>query len=152
MSLRWLLAAVHLMGLGVGLGAVWARARTLQGELDPARLRQVFYADTWWGLAAVIWIATGFWRLLGGMEKGTDYYLRNYLFWVKMGCLGLILILEIAPMTGLIRWRIKAARGEVVDTRRAIRFATISMIQAALVVLMVLAATGMARGYGSAHS
>jgi putative membrane protein len=112
----------------------------------------VFYADTWWGLAAVIWIATGLWRLLGGLEKGTDYYLHNYLFWVKMGCLGLILILEIAPMTGLIRWRIKAARGEVVDTSRAIRFAAISMIQTALVVLMVLAATGMARGYGSAHS
>jgi len=152
MSLRWLLAAVHLMGLGVGLGAVWARARALQGELDPARLRQVFYADSWWGLAAIIWIASGLWRLLGGLEKGTDYYLHNYLFWVKMGCLGLILILEMAPMTGLIRWLGKAARGEVVDTSHANRFAAISTIQAVLVVLMVLAATGMARGYGSAHT
>jgi putative membrane protein len=152
MSLRWLLAAAHLMGLGVGLGAVWARARALQGELDAARLRQVFYADSWWGIAAVIWIATGLWRLFGGLEKGTAYYLHNYLFWVKMACLALILILEIAPMTGLIRWRMKAARGEVVDTSRAKRFAVISMIQAILVVLMVLAATGMARGYGSAHT
>ena len=152
MSLRWLLAAIHLLGLGVGLGAVWARARALQSELDSAGLRQLFYADTWWGVAAVIWIASGLWRLLGGLEKGTEYYLHNYLFWVKMGCLALILILEIAPMTGLIRWRRTAARREVVDTSRANRFAVISMIQAVLVVLMVLAATGMARGYGSAHS
>jgi uncharacterized membrane protein len=45
-------------------------------------------ADTWWGLAAVIWIATGLWRLVGGLEKGTDYYRHNYLFWVKDGLLG----------------------------------------------------------------
>ena len=88
MSLRWLLAAVHLLGLGAGLGAVWTRARALQGELDPARLRQVFYADSWWGVAAVIWIASGLWRLLGGLEKGTEYYLHNYLFWIKNGLSG----------------------------------------------------------------
>ena len=31
MTLRWLLAAVHLLALGIGLGAVWARARSLAG-------------------------------------------------------------------------------------------------------------------------
>ena len=25
MTIRWLLAAVHLLALGIGLGAVWAR-------------------------------------------------------------------------------------------------------------------------------
>ena len=34
MTVRWLLAAVHLLALGVGLGAVWARGRALAGELD----------------------------------------------------------------------------------------------------------------------
>jgi len=51
-------------------------------------------------------------------------------------------------MIGLIQWRRLVARGEVPDTRAASRFARISFIQAALVVLMVLAATAMARGYG----
>jgi uncharacterized membrane protein len=40
------------------------------------------------------------------------------------------------------------ARGEIPDARSAGRFARISFIQATLVVLMVLAATAMARGYG----
>ena len=39
-------------------------------------------------------------------------------------------------------------RGEQLDTRGAKRFAQISFVQAGLVVLMVLAATAMARGFG----
>lgn len=76
------------------------------------------------------------------------HYLHNHFFWAKMGLLAAILILEVAPMLALIQWRRVAARGGVPDTRAARRFAQISFLQAGLVVLMVLAATGMARGYG----
>jgi putative membrane protein len=149
MSIRWLFAALHLLGLGLGLGAVWARGRALRGELDAAGLRRVFYADTWWGIAALVWIATGLVRAFGGLEKGSAYYLHNHLFWGKMTLLLMILILEMSPMVALIRWRTQLSRGELPDTRAAARFARISFLQAALVLLMVLAATGMARGYGS---
>jgi len=86
MTLRWLLAAVHLLALGVGLGAVWARGRALKGELDAAGLRRAFYADTWWGVAAILWIGTGLARAFGGFEKGSFYYLHNHFFWAKMAC------------------------------------------------------------------
>ncbi|HXL06990.1 MAG TPA: DUF2214 family protein [Gemmatimonadales bacterium] len=148
MTLRWLLAAVHVLALGVGLGAVWARGRALAGELDAAGLRRAFYADTWWGVAAILWIGTGLARAFGGFEKGSFYYLHNHFFWAKMGLLAAILMLEVGPMIALIQWRRVAARGGVPDTRAASRFARISFIQTGLVVLMVLAATGMARGYG----
>jgi len=149
--IRWLLAAFHLLALGVGLGAVWARGRALQGELDAAGLRRVFYADSWWGVAAFVWIGTGLVRAFGGFEKGSFYYLHNHAFWGKMGLLVVILGLELRPMVALIRWRRLVARGEIPDTRAASRFAQISFAQAALVVLMVLAATAMARGYGVAR-
>src|SRR5438034_3124947 len=87
MTIRWLLAAVHLLALGVGLGAVWARGRALQAPLDVPALRRVFYADTWWGIAAVLWIGTGLLRAFGGYEKGAFYYLHNHFFWAKMGLL-----------------------------------------------------------------
>jgi len=51
-------------------------------------------------------------------------------------------------MIALIRWRVAVAGGSVPDTRAASRFARISFVQAVLVVLMVLAATAMARGFG----
>jgi putative membrane protein len=148
MTIRWLLAAVHLLALGVGLGAVWARGRALAGELDAAGLRRAFYADTWWGIGAIAWIGTGLARAFGGFEKGSFYYLHNHFFWAKMGLLAAILILEVRPMIALIQWRRVAGRGGVPDTRTAGKLAPISFIQAGLVVLMVLAATGMARGYG----
>ena len=150
MTIRWIFAALHLLALGIGLGAVWARARALRGELNPAGLQRVFYADTFWGLSALLWIGTGLIRAFAGLEKGTDYYLHNHLFLTKMGLLFLILLLELGPMVGLIRWRTALRRGQPVDTSSARRYAAHSVVQAVLVVLMVLAATGMARGYGAA--
>ena len=145
---RWLFAAAHLLALGIRLGSVWARGRALGQLLDGAGLRRVFAADAWWGIAALLWIGTGLVRAFGGLEKGSEYYLHNHLFWAKMGLLGLILLLELGPMISLIRWRAAVARGRTPDTRAAVRFARISAFQAMLLVLMVLAATAMARGYG----
>jgi putative membrane protein len=148
MTARWLAASLHLLALGIGLGAVWARGRALRSSLDGGNLRQVFFADTFWGLAAVLWISTGLWRLLGGLEKGTGYYLQNHLFLTKMALLGLVLLLEIRPMITLIRWRKTVSRGEAPDTRAAPLLARISFVQAGLIVLMVFAAAAMARGMG----
>jgi putative membrane protein len=148
MMARWLAASLHLLALGIGLGAVWARGRALRSSLDAGTLRQVFFADTLWGLAAVLWISTGLWRLLAGLEKGTGYYLQNHLFLTKMALLALVLLLEIRPMITLIRWRKTVSRGEAPDTRAAPLLARISFVQAWLIVLMVFAAAAMARGMG----
>jgi putative membrane protein len=84
-----------------------------------------------------------------GIEKGSTYYLHNHLFLAKMGLLGLILVLEVRPIITLTRWRASLARREQPDTRLAGSIARTSLVQVALVVLMVLLATGMARGYGA---
>lgn len=77
MWLRWMVAALHLLALGVGLGAVWARGRALHGVLDAQGLQRVFYADNLWGIAAALWITTGLARAFAGLEKGSDYYLTQ---------------------------------------------------------------------------
>jgi putative membrane protein len=149
MHLRWLLAALHLLGLGFGLGAVWVRGRALTGEVTPARVMHALRADTWWGVAAALWIVTGVARAFTSIEKGPNYYVHNHLFLTKMVLFVVVLALEIMPMIGLIRWRIALAKGAAPDTRAAGTYARISTIQAILVILMVVAATGMARGIGS---
>lgn len=150
MALHYLFAILHLLGLGIGLGAIWSRARNLRGDLDAPGLKRVFVADTWWGIAALIWIGTGLLRAFAGYEKGSAYYLANHFFWLKMAMLIAILALEVAPMVALIRWRIQSGKGQPVDLARASLFSTISHIQAALVVVMVVAASLMARGVGMA--
>lgn len=146
MLIRWLFAATHLVGLGIALGSVWARARALRAPLDAAGLQRVFYADNWWGISAIVLIGTGLVRVMAGLEKGMDYYLRTHVFWGKMVLLLGIFALEIAPMVTLVRWRMQVGRGQMPDTSRAGRFARISYAQALLLVMMVLAATAMARG------
>lgn len=149
MTVRLLLAWLHLLGLGIGLGAVWTRARTLRGPFDRPGLGRIFAADTWWGVAAGLWIVTGLIRAFGPFEKGSDYYVHNHLFMAKMGMLVAILFLEVGPMLTLIRWRILAGRGQPIDTRPAVVMSRVSHVQAMLVVLMVAAAAGMARGLGT---
>jgi len=148
MTLRWLLASLHLLALGVGLGAVWVRGRALSSTLDDRGLRSVFLADMWWGIAAFLWIGTGLWRLLAGLEKNTGYYLQNHFFLTKMGALGVILILEVWPMITLIKWRRQVMAGALPVTNVAPAMARVSFAQAVLVVLMVFLAAAMARGYG----
>ena len=146
--MRWLLPAVHLLALGIGLGSVWARGRALRGPLADQGFRRVLEADSWWGIAALLWISTGLLRAFAGFEKGAGYYLGNTLFLAKMGLLALVIGLEIRPMMTLIRWRTASRRGQPIDTSPARGLAAVSYLQAGLVILMLIAATGMARGYG----
>jgi putative membrane protein len=146
--LRWTIAAIHLLGLGLGLGAIWSRSRALKDPSEPRNIQRALFADTLWGIAALLWITTGLARAFAGLEKGSAYYLSNDAFWVKMALLALVLLLEVWPMVTLIRWRIQLGRGETIDTEPARRFAQISAVQTVLVVMMVFAATAMARGLG----
>jgi putative membrane protein len=149
MILRWLVATVHLLALGIGLGAIAVRTSALRGVRDHAAILRAFRADSFWALAAVLWISTGLWRLFGGLEKGTEFYFASHVFWTKMALLAAVLLLEIIPMVTLIRWRSQDRKGNPIDTRRAPLLARISVIQAILVVLMIFAATAMARGVGA---
>ena len=150
--LRLFLAWLHLLALGIGLGAIWTRARSLSGPMDESALRRAFTADGWWGFAAVLWIGTGVWRLLAGTEKPTAYYLTNHVFFAKMGLLAILLVLEIGPMITLIRWRLALSKrsgiATLVASSGAGRIALLSYIEALLVIAMIAAAVIMARGYG----
>lgn len=145
--LNWLIATLHLLALPLGLGAVWARSRALRLARGPGDLHPVFVADNVWGLAAVLWIATGLFRVFGGLEKATSYYLHDRVFYAKMGLFVAILLLEIWPMATLIRWRRELRRGASLNTAAAPALARISQVQAGIVVLMVFAATALARGF-----
>lgn len=149
MTLRWLVATIHLLALGIGLGAIVGRARALHAPLDEGRLKPVFFADSLWGLAAVLWISTGMWRAFGGLEKGSAYYLGSTAFLIKMAMLGAIILLEIWPAMTVTRWRGALRKGRSPDLSAAPTLARISVVQAVLVVAMVFAATAMARGLAS---
>ncbi len=141
-------SSLHLLALALGLPAVFLRGRALKGPLDAEGLRRLLAADGVWGLAAVLWIVTGLLRAFGGLEKGTEFYLRSPLFWTKMALFLIVLLLEVGPMVTFIRWRMQLGRGQTIDTSPARALYTLNHIELAIVVVMVFVASLMARGVG----
>ena len=143
-----LVSALHVLSLGVGLGAVFSRGLALRAVVATGSVtgNRLFVADNLWGIAALGWLATGLTRLVGGTDKGLDFYLYNGFFWVKMGLFAAIFALEIRPMATFIRWRIALGRGAPIDTRRAGLLVHINDAETALVVVIPFVAAAMARG------
>lgn len=141
------MSALHVLSLALGLPAIYLRGRALKGPLDAAGLGRLFAADNVWGLAALLWIATGLLRAFGGLEKGTQFYLHSRLFWLKMILFALVFLVEIVPMVTLIRWRRQRRRGEMPDTTKARALYGLTHLEMALVVVIVFVAAFMARGF-----
>src|SRR5262245_11451676 len=112
MTLTHFIATIHLLTFGLGFGSCWMRAAALKNLKDTSGVKAVLTADNFWGLSALLWIATGLWRAFGGLEKGTDFYLHNRAFLVKIALFALVFALEIRPMVTLIRWRSRLAKSE----------------------------------------
>lgn len=147
MSVAWLsalISALHVLGIALGLGALYARARAA-GRGD---LAGTLFADNWWGLSALLVIPTGLFRAFGSVEKGSAYYLAHDLFLVKLGLVGVLLLLELPVMLTLVAWRVRQARGQAVDAGRLGAFARVSRAQLVLLVLIPFVAAAVARGLG----
>ncbi|MDB5282499.1 MAG: putative rane protein, partial [Bacteroidota bacterium] len=93
MNLKLFIAFIHILVFGIGFYSIWTRANALKKLKDNSGLPEVFKADNFWGLAALLWIVTGVWRAFGGLEKGTAYYVHNTAFLIKMLLFGLVFVL-----------------------------------------------------------
>jgi uncharacterized membrane protein len=146
---RVLLAWLHLLPLAVGPAGLWTRARALRNSLrdpeDHGALRRAFVGNAWWSVAAVVWLVTGIWRLVGGTDKSTSYYFTNRAFYLKMALVLIVVALEAWPAKTLFHWRTKRTPPNPRDVGR---IEVISYVQCALVVVIVAAAVSMARDYG----
>jgi len=146
MDLRYLIATIHILTFGLGFASCWMRASAFRKLKDESGLKDVFFADNLWGLAAFLWLLTGLWRAFGGLEKGSDFYLHNTAFLVKMGLFAIVFALEIRPMITLIKWRSRQRQKQPIDLSVAPSLARISYIELILLIPIVSMATAMARG------
>ena len=147
-ALAAVLSALHLLALAIGAPALFFRGRAFKGPMDEAHVARALAADNFWGIAALLWIATGLMRAFGGFEMGAAFYLHNPLFHLKLGLVALLLLLEILPMVTLIRWRIARARGQAPDTSKVRALFVINHAQLAIVGITVFVAAFMARWSG----
>jgi putative membrane protein len=152
-----LVGFAHLVAVGVALTALLLRGVALRGVVDAEKRSMALLFDTLSGLAAATMIGTGLWRLLGGLAKPTAWYLDNDAFWLKMGLLALLLLLETAPMAILIQWRVAAVRARLLRApvdpgalwaADGVLVRRLSFLESAIGVFIALTASAMARGVG----
>jgi putative membrane protein len=140
-----LLSAIHMLTLALGTGAVFARGRAMARTLDAESWKRLLAADNAWGVAALLWIASGFGRVFFG-GRTPEFYWRNGFFWVKLALFGLVFLLELTPMITFIRVR-RARREHAELPRFSIdAFRRINAIELGLLVVIVFMAAFMARG------
>jgi putative membrane protein len=140
-----LLSAVHVLTLALGLGAVFIRGRALARPLDDAGWQQLLAADTVWGVAAGLWIASGLGRVFfGGKDPG--FYWHNGFFWMKLALFGAVFALELTPMMTFIRVRSARSRRTPLPRFPVETYRRINSAEVVLVVAIVFAAAFMARG------
>ena len=144
------LAFVHLVGLVLSFGGLFVRWRALRAYASSEGLddeRRVLQGDNVWGVSALIVMPTGLLRfLLWG--KGTAFYLANPFMHAKLTLVILLLLLELWPMTHLLRHRLAQARqpGVRLSPQRARLFARLSAVQMLCLAGVLFCAPMMARG------
>lgn len=148
MWLSALFSWLHLIALVLGLGSLFYRGRCLKSLNDERALRALLTADGIWGIAALLWIASGLARLLW-FEKGAAFYMHNISFHIKLTLFLFVFALELWPMVTFMKWRKQVKRGAQPDTRMARKFWHINHLEMLLVVVIMFVASLMARGVGS---
>lgn len=148
MAMTTLFAAFHYIALAVGFAGITLRTLHLKQALNGTQnIKQIFFADNLWGIAALMWIATGLMRAFGGLEKGSPFYLQSHWFWLKMVLFLLVFLLEFRVMIKLIQWRIKKKVDFVAEDKSVLRsFYRSSQVQVPLILIIVVIASVMARG------
>jgi putative membrane protein len=139
-----ILSTLHLLTLALGLGAVFMRGLALRAALDDSGWKRILAADTAWGIAALLWLATGLARVFSG-GRGPSFYWHNGFFWLKIGLFAVVLLLELAPMITFIRVRIARRRGTALPTFSVRAYRLINTIEVVLIAAIVFAASLMAR-------
>lgn len=122
---------------------------TLKATMTATEMRRLQVCDGVYGLSAAAALIVGLLRVFF-FEKGSAFYFSQPFFFLKLGAFILIGLLSIYPTVQFIRWR-KLANGQsdVTPPPQAFQKAQrIVRVEIALIALVVLSATLMARAVG----
>ena len=144
-----ILAIAHHLCVFTLAGLLIAEVALLRPNLSPERIRQLGAIDTAYGAMAMLIIVIGVLRVIFG-DKGADYYIHNWAFWLKMAAFLLVGLLSAPPTIAIIGWRRKLAADPNFSPDAATiaglrRFYVGEIIAFAFIPAF---AAAMARGYG----
>jgi putative membrane protein len=139
-------AYAHYLSIIMTAAILTAEAMLYAPRLSVQNLKRLRWLDRAYAVAAIAILATGLLRFFF-FAKGPAFYVANPVFWVKMGLFLLVGLLSVPPTIHFIQLdRASRGRDAVVDAGRYRRMRGFITAELAVVALIPLAATLMARG------
>lgn len=144
-----LLAYAHFVAIIATASTVIAEAILCRRGLTLLWAQRLGRVDLLYLVTAALALTTGLLRLFFGI-KGSAFYVGNPVFWIKIGLFIAVGLISIIPTLRFIRWtkRLAANNGTVIAEEEITGTARILYVELALLALIPLMGTLMARGFG----
>ena len=111
--------------------------------------RRIQRVDLVYGIAAGLVVVVGLLRVYF-FEKGSNYYISNYVFWTKMALFTIVGLLSIYPTIRYIKWNpiLAENKSPEIPEQEYRNIRLLLWLEMAGLVLILFAAPLMARGIG----
>lgn len=144
-----LIPYLHYIAIMALMGSLISEHLILKPGISGQQIRSLAGIDLVYGIAAIVVLATGLlrWFVYG---KGSEFYLSNPLFHLKLTLFVVMGVLSIFPTVKFLKWRKQIKRGESpdIDNKAAKRLLMFIRIELLLVAIIPLLAVMIARGVG----
>jgi putative membrane protein len=150
MWINALVSYLHYLSFMLCFGALVLEAHTLKKEVSLSEAWRIVISDAVYGISATIVLITGVLRILY-FGKGTDYYLSNSVFYIKVAVFLVVGLASLYPTISFITWLTELQQGQTpkLELAKLKRLKWLIRIELAGFILIPLLATIMARGIGA---
>ena len=144
-----LVAFVHFLAFFALAAALVLELALIAESMSLETARRIQRADRVIGISATLVLVFGFLRVFY-FEKGSEYYLSNSFFQIKLGLFIIAALISLYPTIQFVRWNSELSQGIAPDLTSAMVKRLKSVIHWELVLIggILLCASLMAKGFG----
>lgn len=145
-----ILAYLHFLSIIALVATVVAEAFLCRPGLTLPWVQRLGRVDLLYLVTAVLALSSGLLRMFFG-AKGAAFYYNNPVFWVKISLFVIVGLISIIPTIRFLRWakrlQVAESNSKIAD-QEVTATATIIYLELALLALIPLMGSLMARGFG----
>jgi putative membrane protein len=146
------MAFLHHVAAFTVVAALAVEVALFRPPLSAAQAWRLVRTDTLFGVSAGLLLIIGLLRV-AYFEKGPAYYWHDAFFLIKFGAYLVAALISIYPTVTFLSWSrgLKAGAAPEVSAERTRRVRLCLMLEVTAIVMILLCAALMARGFGYLH-
>jgi putative membrane protein len=143
------MAFLHHVAAFTLVAALAVEVALFRPPLSASQARRLLRTDNLYGASAAVVLVVGLLRV-AFFEKGAGYYWHDAFFLIKFGAFLVAALISIYPTVTYLSWNrgLKAGSAPEISVERRQRVRLCLMLQLTAIVLILLCAALMARGFG----